>query len=404
MKYVVVVGDGMADLPLAELNGQTPLQVARKPYMDQIARKGITGWVRTVPKGFSPGSDVANLSILGYDPKSFLCGRAALEAAGLGITLQPGDVAFRCNLVTLKVFGNNVYMEDYSAGHISTEEAAKLIQALQENVATAELTFYAGKSYRHLLVWHGGKAEQELVPPHDILGQRITEHMPKGPGSDFLLKIMNDSQICLHNHPVNQQRVEKGENEANSIWLWGQGSSPKLDLFQQKYPQVKSGALISAVDLLRGIARIIGFEAIIVPGATGYLDTNYEGKAAAALEQLKERDFVYLHVEAPDEASHNGDSASKIKAIEDLDSRLLKQVVEEIVIWPEYKILLLTDHPTPISLKTHSPEPVPFAMYHEDIAADQGDRFDESLLRTGSLQFEEGHLLMGYFLDGGVKK
>lgn len=399
MKYLVLVGDGMADLPLEELGGKTPLEVARVPYMDLIAQKGLTGSVRTVPKGFTPGSDVANLSILGYDPRSSYCGRASLEAAGLGVPLGPRDVAFRCNLVTLTLLANSVYMEDYSAGHISSKEAAELIQDLQQNMGIDEITFYPGKSYRHLLVWHGGKADMELVPPHDIQGQRISEYMPKGPGSEFLLRIMSDAEIYLHNHTVNRKRVERGENEANSIWLWGQGSPPELDLFRQKYPQVKSGGLISAVDLLRGIAKVIGLEPIIVPGATGYLDTNYEGKAQTALEQLKEKDFIYLHVEAPDEASHNGDYEAKIKALEDLDSRLVKNIVEGIANRPGYKILLLTDHPTPVSTKTHSLEPVPFAIYHPGIATDQGDRFDESLINQGSLRFEEGHLLMGYFLN-----
>ncbi|MBI4595907.1 MAG: cofactor-independent phosphoglycerate mutase [Candidatus Tectomicrobia bacterium] len=399
MKYIVLVGDGMADLPLEELGGKTPLQAAKTPQMDAIARMGVTGSVRTVPQGIAPGSDVANLSILGYDPQKYYGGRAPLEAAGLGITLSPKDVAFRCNLVTLAIMGSSVSMEDYSAGHISSEEATVLIKSLQENLGGDDLTFYPGKSYRHLMVWHGGASAMELIPPHDITGQSIKDYLPKGPGSEFILKIMSESQIYLHNHPINEKRVERGENEANSVWLWGQGSPPKLDHFRKKFGLTGEGALISAVDLLRGIGKIIGLEVVLVPGVTGYLDTNYEGKAEAALEQLKEKDFVYVHVEAPDEASHVGDLKSKIKALEDLDSRLIKKVLEGMKDWSDYRILLLTDHPTPISTQTHSAEPVPFAIYAPNIKADQGDRFDESLLTKGSLRFKEGHLLMKYFLS-----
>lgn len=400
MKYIVLVGDGMADLPLEELGGKTPLQAARTPHMDFIAKNGVTGWVRTVPQNVTPGSDVANLSILGYDPRKYYFGRAPLEAAGMGVNLSPKDVAFRCNLVTLTIMGNSVFMEDYSAGHISTEEASELIKSLQENLGDESLTFYPGKSYRHLMVWHGGMSTMELIPPHDISGQPIKDYLPKGPGSDFIVKIMSESQIYLHSNPINQKRLERGENEANSVWLWGQGSLPKLDPFRKKFGLSGEGALISAVDLLRGIAKIIGLEVVIVPGATGYLDTNYEGKAEAALEQLKEKDFVYLHVEAPDEASHTGDLNAKIKALEDLDNRLIKTVLDGMKAWSDYRILLVTDHPTPISTQTHSSEPVPFAIYSPAIKADQGDCFDESLLTKGSLRFDEGHLLIKHFLSG----
>ncbi len=402
MKYVVIVGDGMADWPVKELGGKTPLQRAATPHMDRLASEGVVGKVRTVPEGMHPGSDVANLSILGYDPRKYYSGRAPLEAASIGVDLEEGDVAYRCNLVTLRYNREmtQAIMEDYSSGHISTEEAKVLIGEMDRVFGSDVVRFYPGVSYRHLMVWKNGSADAECVPPHDITGKEIADYLPVGKGEDILRKIMLDSVDMLDNHPVNRQRVKDGKRPANSVWLWGQGRKPRLPLFREKYGI--EGALISAVDLTRGLGMCAGFRILRVPGMTGYLDTNYRGKADATIEALREVDFVYLHVEAPDEAGHSGNVYDKIRAIEDFDSLVVARVVEGMKSFPEYRILVLPDHPTPVSIKTHSDDPVPFALFDNSRPRkNEGALFNEDLLvRNDLMVFEEGYRLMDYLITG----
>lgn len=402
MKYLVFVGDGMADRPLKELGGKTPLQAASTPNMDRLAREGRPGKVRTVPPDMHPGSDVANLSILGYDPHKYYSGRAPLEAASIGVELRDNDVAYRCNLVTLKYDRERraAILEDYSSGHISTDEARELIREVNSHLGTGCVRFYPGVSYRHLMVWENGSTEPECVPPHDIIGKEITDYLPMGPGDEVLKGLMIESVDVLDSHPVNRNRVKQGKNPANSIWLWGQGRKPQMPLFAEKYG-VK-GALVSAVDLTRGLGIYAGFEILKVPGITGYLDTNYKGKKDAALDALRRVDFVYLHVEAPDEAGHSGNYKDKLKAIEDFDSKIVGEVMEGMKEFSEYRVLLLPDHPTPIELRTHSADPVPFVLYDSRNREDnEGIGYSEAILdRIGILDFEEGYKLMDYFIKG----
>ncbi len=375
MKLMVILGDGMADLPLAELQGRTPLQAAEKPNMDRLARLGRGGLALTVPDGFPPGSDVANLSVIGYDPRRFYTGRAPLEAASMGVHLGEGDIAFRCNLVTIE----DGIMTDYSAGHISTEEARELIGALKPLMPEERL--YAGVSYRHLLVLQEG-AEAVCTPPHDISDQPVAGYLPQGDGAEMLLQLMEAAKPVLACHPLNLQRIKEGKRPANAIWLWGQGPAPSMPSFMDLYGL--TGAMISAVDLLRGIAVYAGLEVIEVPGATGTIDTNYSGKVKGAIDALSRHDFAYLHIEAPDEASHAGDLKGKIRAIELLDRKVVGPVVEALDDCGEdWRILLLPDHATPISIKTHSREPVPFVIMGTDIEPDGLDRFDEQSAKQG---------------------
>lgn len=402
MKYIVMVGDGMADRPIKELGGKTALQKASTPNMDKLAAMGISGRVRTVPADMHPGSDVANLSILGYDPHRYYSGRAPLEAASIGVKLGKNDIAFRCNLVTLKYNRSRtrMIMEDYSSGHISTEEARVLIRDLDSELGTKQIKFYPGISYRHLMVWSGGSADLECVPPHDITGRDIAEYLPVGSGEELLRKIMVDSADILTDHPVNRKRIKEGRNPANSVWLWGQGKKPALPRFQKKYSV--EGALISAVDLTKGLGIYAGFKLLEVPGVTGYLDTNYKGKANAALEVLKEVDFVYIHVEAPDEAGHSGRITDKIRAIEDFDRLVVGTVMRRAKALGDYRILLLPDHPTPVELRTHTGDPVPFVLFDSrDVRKNKGIEFNEEIVdRADALSFEEGHKLMDFFIKG----
>ncbi len=400
MKYIILIGDGMADRPIKELEGKTPLQAAFTPNMDRLAKQGILGSVRTIPEGFPPGSDVANLSILGYDPKQFYSGRAPLEAASMGIELEENDVAFRCNLVTLKYnkTKDRALMEDYSAGHISTEEARQLIETIDSELGNENIRFFPGISYRHLMIWRNGEVEIECVPPHDIIGKEITEYLPLGKGERVIRSLMESSVGILENHPVNKKRAAEGKKVANSIWLWGQGKKPKIPTFMEKYGL--TGALISAVDLTRGIGVCAGFEILQVPGVTGYLDTNYTGKAEYALKALIKHDVVYIHVEAPDEAGHEGNYRNKIKAIEDFDALVVGSIIRGAKEFDEYRILLLPDHPTPIEVRTHTDEPVPFVIFDSRHRQDNGDvRFDENILQRAEIvKIEEGHKLMDFFL------
>jgi 2,3-bisphosphoglycerate-independent phosphoglycerate mutase len=398
MKYIVLLGDGMSDLPVNELKGKTSLEAAYTPHMDSVASQGEFGMVRTVPKGFHPGSDVANLSVLGYDPALYYSGRSPLEAASIGVDLTEDDVAFRCNLVTFGQNGSHVIMEDYSAGHIPTQEADILIKDLDRTLGTEDFSFYTGKSYRHLMVWKNGEPDMVCTAPHDISSRCVDNYLPQGKGSDVLRNMMYQSQEILREHPVNRQRRDKGLKPVSSIWLWGQGKRPQLPLFRDKYGL--EGALISAVDLTRGIGIYAGFRIIIVPGATGYIDTNYEGKALAALEALRNIDFVYLHVEAPDEAGHNGDVEIKIRAIEDFDKKVVGTVLTGIKTFKDYSLLIMPDHPTPISLKTHTSDPVPFALMRSTgIIKDRKIPYNENIQYVSGAKFiEKGHTLMEHFL------
>ena len=361
MKYVVLLGDGMSDEPLEELGGLTPLEKAHTPNMDRLAREGQVGLAHTVPEGFHPGSDVANLSVFGYDPASCYSGRSPLEAASMGVELGPDDVAFRLNFVTITPMRGALYMEDFSAGHITTEESRQLIAAIQETYGGDEFDFYPGVSYRHLMVWHGGKDQLTATPPHDISQQIINEGLPQGEGADTLMQLMNDTQLLLKIHPVNVQRETDGKPPANSIWLWGHGRAPQMQTLQQMYGL--TGSVISAVDLIKGIGVYAGLNPIEVEGATGYIDTNYLGKAEAALEALKTGDYVYLHVEAPDEAAHSGKLEDKLQAIEDFDAKVVGTVLEGLKEFDNYRVLVTPDHPTPIARMTHTSDPVPFIIY-----------------------------------------
>jgi 2,3-bisphosphoglycerate-independent phosphoglycerate mutase len=404
MKYIVLIGDGMADWPIKELGNKTCLQKAYTPNMDRIASEGEVGMIRTIPRGFPSGSDVAALSIFGYDPSEYYTGRAPLEAAARGIKFGRGDVAYRCNLVTLKFLEsknrNMAIMEDYSAGHISAEEAKLLIQEINHTLGNKKIIFYPGVSYRHLMIWKGGKDNLKNTPPHDITGRRISRYLPSGTGEDVLRGLMERSAEILLSHPVNKKRIKQGLKPANSIWLWGQGKKPTLPKFKDKYGL--KGALISAVDLTKGLGIYVGFEILNVKGATGYLDTNYVGKAKAALKALKSVDMVYLHVQAPDEAGHSGNYKNKIKAIEDFDSLVVGTVLNGMKEFEDYRILLLPDHATPIKVRTHTDEPVPFAIYDSRVHREnKGVTFDESIRgRKNIVAFREGYKLMGYFVKG----
>ncbi|MCQ1539370.1 cofactor-independent phosphoglycerate mutase [Methanocalculus taiwanensis] len=354
-KCLLILGDGMADEPIEALGKMSPLEYASTPNMDTIARNGRMGLLETVPPGFEPGSDVANLSVLGYDPALYYTGRGPLEAASMGVDLAEDDIAYRCNLVTIR----DGVMEDFSAGHISSEEGMELFSSLQE--ALTDVSLYPGISYRNLLVLHHGKGSSS-TPPHDIVGQPIRSYLPKGADADILCHCMEVSAEVFADHPVNLKRIEKGQFPATSIWPWSGGQTPKIPSFEEQYG--RSGGMISAVDLLFGIARIAGMEVIKVPGATGYLDTNYEGKIRYALDALKWLDFVYVHVEAPDEAGHLGSLEEKVRAIERLDEVLGIALAEFDGI-----IAVLPDHPTPLRIKTHTSDPVPFAVLgkgHDD--------------------------------------
>jgi 2,3-bisphosphoglycerate-independent phosphoglycerate mutase len=361
MKYIVLLGDGMADEPNAELGGKTPLEVAATPNMDRLSQRGRIGLAATVPAGFHPGSDVANLSVFGYDPKRCYTGRSPLEAASMGVELGPDDVAFRLNFVWLEAHYGKLYMGDFSAGHISTEESAQLIASLQEDLGGGEFNFYPGVSYRHLLVWTGGKDSVSFTPPHDISTLSIEDHLPTGDGADVLQELTNSAQMLLNNHPVNQRRISGGKVPANSIWLWGHGRKPAMETYSEMFGL--SGSVISAVDLIKGIGVNAGLEVIEVPGATGYIDTNYRGKAEYAIASLTERDFVYVHVEAPDEASHAGLLKEKIRSIEDFDAQVVGTILEHLDEIGDCRILITPDHPTPVEKRTHTSDPVPFILF-----------------------------------------
>jgi 2,3-bisphosphoglycerate-independent phosphoglycerate mutase len=401
MKYIVLLGDGMADEPLEELEGKTPLEYADTPHMDRLARNGETGLVRTVPDGFPPGSDVANLSVFGYDPRSCYTGRSPLEAASMGVALGPEDVAFRLNMVYLENHADQVTMGDFSAGHITTAEAAELIATLQKEFGGGRFNFYPGVSYRHLMVWKGGVADITLTPPHDITRKPTDPFLPRGKGAKQLILLMNSSMLLFADHPVNKARLAAGRVPANSIWLWGQGKAPRLATLKERFGI--RGAVISAVDLIKGIGLYAGLDVIQVPGATGYLDTNFAGKADYALAALEDRDFVFVHVEAPDEASHEGSLEKKLKAIEDFDRLVVGRVAEGAARFGDYRLLVLPDHPTPIRLMTHSSGAVPYALFSsggEFSSPVDVSGFGESAASSTGLYLDEGHRLLSKMICG----
>ncbi len=397
MKVIILLGDGMSDIVYSELGNKSPLQYAATPNMDSMARHGQVGLAHTVPAGLPPGSDVANLSVFGYDPRTCYTGRSPLEAISMGVELGPDDVAFRMNLVTLKAQGSSVYMQDFSAGHISTAEARELVESLQKEIGSSEIEFHAGVGYRHLMVWRGGKDGMRSTPPHDISGKGILDALPSGDGADMLNNIMTHAQMVLHSHPVNKLRKEQDKLPANSVWLWGHGKTPRIETYREKFGL--SGAVISAVDLIKGIGMCAGLDIINVEGATGYIDTNYLGKGQAALAALETHDFVYVHVEAPDEASHAGNMQHKLQAIEDFDRHVVGTVLEGIKKYRDYAVLCMPDHPTPVKLMTHTSEPVPFAIYRGEAGEGNGAvTYDEARAKSTGL-LVEGHTLLPRLLS-----
>ncbi len=402
MKYLVIVGDGMADYPEKQFDGKTALQYAKTPHFDRLAAQGTLGLVRTIPDSLPPGSDTANLSVIGYDPLQYYTGRSPFEAVSLGVDLTPDDISFRCNLVTLS--DEQTYAEkrmvDYCSGEITTEESAELIAVIAEKLGTAEIDFHPGFRYRHLMVWHGAADNWQLTPPHDISGKKIGEYLPAGDQAAQVRAMMEESFAILSGHPVNLRRRRKGLNPANSMWIWGNGRKPQLMPFPDKYNL--QGSVISAVDLVKGIGLFAGLETIAVEGATGDIDTNYGGKVEAALEAFKRgRDFVYLHIEAPDECSHRFEYDNKIKAIELIDQEVVAVLIEELARCGfDFSILLVTDHATPLSLGTHTREPVPFTIYRSTEKLEHAGRtFDESAAGETGLYFNEGYRLMDRFLQ-----
>ncbi len=392
-KYVILLGDGMPDG--AE---PTPLMAASTPNMDTLAREGTAGSVKTTPDGFEPGSDVTNMGIIGYAPEKYYAGRAPLEAGAMGIDLAPGDIAFRCNLVTLKPTADAVVMDDFSAGHIETEDAQAIVEDLNKALGGEGISFHPGVSYRHLMVWRGGEKDMKTTPPHDISDQDIRDALPKGEGADRLHMLMNEAQMFMKTHPVNLRRVGEGKKPANSVWFWGQGGKPSMPTLGEL--NGLSGAMITAVDLMRGIATFAGMKVVNVPGATGWIDTNYEGKAQACLDALNEVDFVYLHVEAPDESGHAGDYEKKVQAITDFDAKVIGPVMEGIrKAGHDARVMVLSDHPTPVALKTHTLDKVPFVIW-PPLDAGGAEQFDERIVADPPVTFESAVALSHYFVEG----
>ena len=399
MKYAILVGDGMSDYPIAELGNRTPLEAAKIPNINEMVKSGTIGLVKTVPRGMKPASDIANLSILGYDPKAYYTGRGPLEAANIGVELGESEVAFRCNLVTI----NNDIMADYSAGHISDKESQALIDRLNEKLGSSSLKFYHGKSYRNLLVIKTKSADElnglikaSCTPPHDIASQNISKSLPKGGGAELLNKLMDESKEILEKDEINKVRVDLHENPANMIWLWGQGTNPNMPTFNGIFGI--DGAVISAVDLVNGIGKIAGLEVVTVPGATGYYDTNYRGKGEYAVNVLKRKDFIFVHVEAPDEAGHNGDLRAKITAIENFDKFVVGAIWNFLKDTEDFRILVLSDHATPVSVRTHVSDPAPFVMAGRNVAHNGFDSFSEKNAAMSKLKFKSGAALTESFI------
>ncbi len=393
MKTIVLVCDGMADEPIEQLGGRTPLEAAKHPRMDALAQEGKVGLARTIAPGFVPASDVGNMCILGYDPRKYYSGRGPLEAANMGVELADGDVAFRCNLVT--VDGDTLV--DYSAGHISSEESNALMKFVGQKLGNTALRFYPGIQYRHLAVFREPALSEGLVktvcsPPHDIMGWKISEHWPTGPASKRLVELMEESRKLLPTHEVNQVRVDLKENPGNMIWLWGQGTKLQVPTFAERWKV--TGSVISAVDLVKGAGRLAGLEVLEVPGATGYYDTNYVGKGKAALKSLKAHDFVFVHVEAADEAGHNGDLRQKITAIENFDKHVVGTIVDGMRGQGDVRILVIPDHATPVARRTHTADPVPFLIWGKGVVPDSVNSFGETQARESGLLVEDAHELL----------
>jgi len=402
-KYLIIVGDGMGDEPQERLGGRTPLEAARTPYMDRIAADGVLGLTETITADQEPGSDVANMAILGYDPDRFHTGRAPLEAASMGVELRPEDVAFRCNLVTVRDDDQGrVVLADYSAGHITSEEGRALIETIRRSLESDSLRFYPGVSYRHLLVWRGGKEALRITPPHDVTGEPVDPYWQVYDQAPELKALLAAARPLLADHEVNRNRVSRGKSPANAIWLWGQGRKPSMPTFKERFGL--TGVTISAVDLIRGLGVCAGLEPVIVPGATGYLDTNYAGKVAAACRALEYEDLAFVHVEAPDEASHEGNLDLKIEAIEAFDTRVVNPLLEACATLPQARVLVITDHLTPIRIKTHARGLVPFAIF--DFARrrqrEQRGYSERSAAATG-LIVRPGYELMEKFIRGSLQ-
>ena len=401
MKYVVVLGDGMADYRMSQLGNRTPLQYARKPNIDFLAANGETGIVRTIPEGASPGSDTANLSVMGYDPMKYYTGRSPLEAVSMGVQLADTDLAFRCNLVTLDIDGDyeSAVMIDYSSDEISTSESTELINEINKQLSTSDISFHAGISYRHCMVWHAGSGSRNLTPPHDILEKRITPYLPSGDNSDMFVRLQKKSNEILTNHPVNKSRISRGLRPANSIWLWGEGRKPGLPDFTAKYGL--SGSVVSAVDLIKGIGICAGLDTVDVAGATGNINTNFRGKAEAALKELQNgKDFVYIHIEAPDECGHRFEIENKVRSIELIDELVVGVLLEGLASYDDFCLLVLPDHPSPLSLRTHTSDPVPYVIYRKRSEKPSGVAgYDEFQAQETGVYVEEGHKLMERFLQ-----
>jgi len=402
LKYVVILADGMSDYPIAELGGKTPVQAAYKPSIDALARRGEVGMVATIPAGMTPGSDTANLAVMGYDPAVYYTGRSPFEAISIGITLADDDVAFRTNVVTLSE--DEPYAEktmlDHSSDEITTAEARILMEDVNKRLGTEEFTFYPGVSYRHILIWNKAPFDFKLTPPHDIIGRKVKDYLPGGPYGAIFLKMMESSSAFLQDHPVNRDRRARGLKPANSMWIWGEGKRPALSSFNDKYKL--KGSVISAVDLIKGLGICAGLESIDVEGVTGNVHTNYEGKAQAALKELQRgQDFVYVHLEGPDECGHRFEMENKVKSIEYIDSRILKPILSGLQEMKEnYSIMLLPDHPTPLVLRTHTAEPVPYLIYRSTLNMDTpGQVYDEFYPAKAGRFFAEGFRLMDYFLQ-----
>ncbi|MBN2136353.1 MAG: cofactor-independent phosphoglycerate mutase [Sedimentisphaerales bacterium] len=392
MKYAIIVPDGAADVPLDEFKGQTALEAAETPNMDRISSEGRQGLARTVPEGMEPGSDVAQMSLLGYDPRRYYSGRAPIEAVARNIKLSLDDWVFRCNLITIA----DGKMEDHSAGHISTEEAGTLIKELDEELGSDQMRFYTGVSYRHLLVFKGRDFDVQTNPPHDHIGTAVEKLLPRGKGADVLIDLMARSQQLFADHDINKVRSDLGENQVSSIWLWGQGKRAQMERFEKRFGL--KGAAITAVDLVKGLAKLIGFDLISVPGATGFTDTNYRGKGSAAVEALQKYDIVFVHIEAPDEASHGGNAQAKKEAIEQVDKHIVGPVLEALEGRDKWRILVMPDHPTPVATGAHSGEPVPFAMAGTDVKGILNTTFSEANAAKSGFRIENGFELMEYFL------
>jgi 2,3-bisphosphoglycerate-independent phosphoglycerate mutase len=398
VKYIILQGDGMADYPLDSLGGKTPLEAARTPNMDWLAQRGVFGLAHVIPKGFPPGSDVGNMSIMGYDPAVYHTGRSPLEAASMGVALGPSDIAFRCNLVTLGG-GGDTFMEDFTSGHISTEEAGEIIRDLDRALGGDGIEFFPGVSYRHLMVWRNGKEGMATTPPHDITDQKTAGHLPRGDGAERLLQLMAASRPILGAHPVNKKRQAEGHRQATSIWLWGQGRAPQLPPLTKRFG-IKGG-VISAVDIIHGLGVYAGLERIDVPGITGFLDTNYIGKGEYGVRSLEKNDLVFIHVEATDEAGHMGDVGKKIQALEDFDEKVVGTVLKGMAHRNDYRILLMPDHPTAIALKTHVAEPVPFVLFSADAPQNNGKvGYNEKDAAKTGIVASKAYRLMDALIEG----